>query len=338
MEQFSYDLTTSVAARTRTHIIANRRGKAALPFFVIIAFFRALFRLPHYDILHIGDPVLSVLAFLLKKFRSRPTAVTVHGLDILYKTPVYQWYLRRFLSSSDLYICISAFVERTLRTRFGITRTMIIPPGIRDTLYRPEVRRADLAPILGAEKWARPILLTVGRLVRRKGIAWFVGNVLPRLPQEILYIVVSSGPEKSAIEEEAQRHGVRDRVLLTGTVDEDTLRTLYNTADIFVMPNILVEDDAEGFGLVALEAASCARPVIASAVQGIVDAIYDGRNGFLVEAQDAAGFVEQIQRLLADEHGREQFGIAARQFTLNRFAWNTIAQKYLDAFSYLRRI
>lgn len=338
MEKFSYDLTTSIAARTRTHILANRHGKIFLPLFAFGAFLRALVNLPQYEILHLGDPVLSGLAWILKHVQHRPTAMTIHGLDILYPSPLYQRYLRRFLPSVDLYICISRYVEQTLRERFGLTRTIVIPPGIRDTFYRPGTTRSELTPILGSDPGARPILLTVARLVRRKGVTWFIGNVLPRLPEDILYVVVGDGPERVAAEEEARRHGVRARVLFTGAVAEETLSLFYNAADLFVMPNILVEDDVEGFGLVALEAASCTLPVIASAVQGIVDAVFDGRNGVLVEAGDVTGYVTEIERLIQDTTARKALGAHAREFTVSRFSWNIITQKYLDAFNHLRRL
>jgi phosphatidyl-myo-inositol dimannoside synthase len=338
MEQFSYDLTTQLATRTRTAIVANRYGKAMLPLFALWATARAGAQLKAFDVLHLGDPVLAGMGSLLRRLRGTPTAMNVHGLDILHPGPLYQWYLRRFLGSADLYICISAFVERQIRERFGITRSIIIPPGIRDTLYRPTTTRAELPALLGMDPGSRPLLLSVGRLVRRKGHAWFAGHVLPRLPAEVLYIIVGSGPETEAIRSAAVRAGVSDRLLLTGSVSEDALRVLYNTADIFVMPNILVENDAEGFGLVALEAASCARPVVASAVEGIVDAVYDGRNGVLVEAENADSFAEKISLLLSDAHRRETLSATAREFTLSRFSWNVIVQKYLDAFEHLRRL
>lgn len=338
MEKFSYELTTAVSAITRARVIANTRGKKFLPLFFLTAFLRAARHLPEFDVVHIGDPVLSGLSWALRNVHRRPTAMTVHGLDILYDAPAYQRYLRRFFRSADLYICISSYVEQVLRSTFDVSRTMVIPPGIQDTLYRPETRREELGGILGKDVSDRYILLTVGRLVRRKGVAWFVGNVLPRLSDQVIYVVVGKGPEQTAILKEAERTGVKDRVLLTGTVSADHLRVFLNTADLFIMPNVVVEQDAEGFGLVALEAATCELPVIASALQGIVDAVFDGRNGVLVEAEDAPAFTERIVELLSDEQKRRAFGTAARAFTLNRFSWETIAQRYLQAFHHLQRI
>ncbi len=338
MEQFSYDLTTSIASRVRAHIIANRGGKATLPLFLPIALARGFVRAPQYDVIHAGDPVLAGVAWALTRLRNRPTAMTIHGLDIVYPSRLYQAYLRRFLPIIDLCICISRYVERVLTERFKGTRTLVIPPGIRDTFYQPNTPRESLARLVGEEVATRPVLLSVGRLVPRKGVAWFVTHVLPRLPRETLYVVAGTGPERSTIASAAAAGGLQDRVKLLGSVSDDDLRVLYNTVDLFVMPNILVDDDIEGFGLVALEAASCGLPVVASAVQGIVDAVYDGRNGVLVAAGDADDFATRIASLLFDREALRRSGVVARAFTLTHFSWNMIAQRYITAFSHLRRL
>ncbi len=338
MERFSYDLTTSIAARTRAHIIANRFGRRALPLFLPLALARASRQRAAYDILHLGDPVLGSIGWILKTSRNHPTAMTIHGLDILYPSRLYQWYLSRFLGTVDLFICISTYVERALKERFPAARTVSIPPGIRDTMFRPETTRAELSALVHRDLTDARVVLTVGRLIRRKGAAWFVGNVLPRLPEDIIYIVVGQGRERAAILEAARAHRIERRLLLLNDLDDEHVRILYNAVDLFVMPNITVENDIEGFGLVALEAATCRVPVVAAALQGISDAVYDGRNGLLIEAENATRFTETIVRLLENVEERRRLGAQAREFTLARFSWNTIAQRYLDTFAQLCRL
>jgi len=99
------------------------------------------------------------------------------------------------------------------------------------------------------------------------------------------------------------------------------------------MPNIKVENDAEGFGLVALEAASCELPVVAAKLEGITDAIIDNQNGLLVESENSAAFVDKVKLFLQNENERKEFGKKAREFTVQNFAWSNIAQRYIDSFS-----
>lgn len=336
MEQLSYQFTTSLATRTRTHIIAHRHGgKAALPIFFGMAALRALYRAPACDVVHLGDPVLAGLAPLLRRIH-RPTAMTIHGLDILYPSSAYQRYLAACLSSVDLFLPISTFVANLLRERFGDKRSIVVPPGIHDIFYRASVARSALAPIIGQNPGQRPLLLTVGRLIRRKGVAWFTEHVLPRLPKDTLYLVAGDGPERARIEETAQRAGVGGQIILLGSVSDETLRTLYNTVDLFVLPNVPVANDVEGFGIVALEAASCGVPVVASALEGIIDAVHDRQNGRLVTAENADAFTATIMQTLSDTHAHAELRARARPFTLERFSWTVITQRYLDAFQRLR--
>lgn len=338
MEELSYNLTTSVATRTRTHIIAHQGGKILLPLFFPFALGRALPQLSAFDILHISDPVLAGLAWTLRRFRTIPTAVTIHGLDIVYPSTLYQRYLRRLLPTLDLFICISSHVETMFRERTGITRSVVITPGVHDMFYRPETKRDALTSLLGMNTGSRPVLLTVSRLVKRKGVPWFIRRVLPRLSPDVLYVIAGDGPDASEAKRAAAETGMASRVMFLGAVTDEQRRILYNTADLFIMPNIVIEHDTEGFGIVALEAATCRLPVVASNIQGIPDAVQNGKNGVLVSAGDAEAYADRIQRLLANIEERTELGKRARTYTLERFSWSRIAQQYLDAFAQLRKI
>jgi len=111
-------------------------------------------------------------------------------------------------------------------------------------------------------------------------------------------------------------------------VKDQTLKMLYNASDLFIMPNIPVEGDMEGLGLVALEANSAALPVIASKLEGIKDAVKDGKNGFLVEPYDIQRFINVIVPLLKDDGRREKIGKDAQKYTLENYSCEKIARDY----------
>ncbi len=192
----------------------------------------------------------------------------------------------------------------------------------------------QLADKLGFRPESR-ILLSVGRLVKRKGVHWFTGNVMPELVKaypDCLYLVVGSGSFCSEVRKTVAANKLDTHVLMLGSVDNETLRQIYNVSDIFVMPNIPVPGDMEGFGVVALEAASCRLPVVASNLEGIKDAVRDGQNGFLLRPEDTVSFTRIIKEFFQDPGLCESLGMRAREFTIQNFGWDSAAGKYGQEF------
>lgn len=370
METLSAEFTAALGAKTPSFVIANRHGKAALPFFLPTAALQLRRLAPHFDIIHLGDPLLTCLLplFLYKSDhqhlrppapspvssgpgatsgRRRPAvAVTIHGLDILYPNPLYQALLRRFLPRVNLALCISRFVETEMRRRFPSVQTVVITPGLRTSFALPTATgfpraskgrawvgtRHDLERALHVSFGDGPLLLTVARLVKRKGVAWFVEHVLPGVPAAH-FLVLGDGPERPRILAAARRAGVAARITLAGTVPMSVLRLAYATADLFVMPNIPNPGDAEGFGLVALEAASVGLPVLAADVEGIRDAVVEGETGRLIPPEQPEQWRTVVTRLLADAEERAQFRERAPTVVRERFSWERVANQTLAAFS-----
>jgi glycosyltransferase involved in cell wall biosynthesis len=161
---------------------------------------------------------------------------------------------------------------------------------------------------------------------------------MPKLADNTLVnIIAGSGVLEPVIRRSIEEHELQNNVFLIGWADDDTLRLLYNTADIIVMPNIPEKNHMEGFGLVALEAASCGLPVVAAGPEDIKNAIQDGKNGFLVEPGNPQVFIDIISELLRDNQKRRAFGEHARQYTLENYGWDKMAREYLGEFNILTK-
>ena len=152
---------------------------------------------------------------------------------------------------------------------------------------------------------------------------------MPKLPENIIYIVAGNGIDKENILQAITDTGLSSRVHLLGFVSNETQRVLLNTCDLFIQPNIRITGDMEGFGISVIEAASCEIPVIASRLEGLQDAIKDGEDGFLVEPENPIAYVEKIQTLLGDDSQRKEYGKQFRQYIVNHFHWKIIAEHYL---------
>ncbi|HVH11962.1 MAG TPA: glycosyltransferase family 4 protein, partial [Longimicrobium sp.] len=173
------------------------------------------------------------------------------------------------------------------------------------------------------------ILVSVGRHQERKGFHWFTEAVMPRLPRDVVYLVTGEGPTTPRIQEAIERHGLHHSVRMLGKVSEETLGRLYRGADLFVMPNIHVKGDIEGFGVVMLEAGMCGVPVLAADLEGISDVIREGDNGHLVRSGEAAAFERHILRYRADHALRAEASRRAAAHTAARFSWPAIADQYV---------
>jgi len=251
----------------------------------------------------------------------------VHGLDLVYGSRLYQWYLRMFLYA-DTYVAISAATRRLAESR-GLDPVTVITIGVAADFFKIE-RRPDADPEVAAARKNRLVLLTTGRLIPRKGVAWFVSHVLPRL--DVLYTVVGGGRDYERIKQAANDAGVSDKMLLIWQPESERLHQLFASADVFVMPNIPIPNDVEGFGIVGIEGAASGLPVVASRLEGIPDAVTDGESGILVEPANADAYVAAIQKLQADAAARVEFGERARRYVRARNDWTEVVAAYTRLF------
>lgn len=260
------------------------------------------------------------------------------GRDVTLPTVGYQWYVRRVLRSLDAVFPISrATAQECLQRGLPPSRMHVVPCGVDAQLFNaPRDRRAarrELLRAIGESAQTIPddalILVSVGRHQERKGFAWFTDHVMPRLPRDVVYLITGEGPMTPRIQEAIDRHGLVGRVRMLGKVDEEMLGRLYRGADLFVMPNIHVKGDIEGFGVVMLEAGMCGMPVLAADLEGISDVIREGENGHLVPSEDADAFVDRVMRYRASPERLGEASRGAAVYTARHFSWPAIADRYV---------
>ena len=332
IEQQNADLARFLGAECELTLIANTRGKRFLPIFYPIAILRTLWLLPQHDALFLGDGVLALLGAIAKFFNPKKAVVTVlHGLDITYRSALYQklWVHGAFHSLDGAIAVSHATKDEAVQRGFDESKVFVIPNGIEADRFRYAHDRARLSAILGHDTTDSIVLLTVGRLVKRKGAAWFIRHTLPLLPNEFCYAVAGAGPEEADIRAAIAETNAENRVHLLGMVSGPDKETLLGSADIFVQPNIPVPGDMEGFGIAVIEASASGLPVVASRLEGLADAISDGENGTLVTPKDADGFAAAIQAL-RDNAVRTNASERGRAFTRSHFDWPIIAGRYRD--------
>jgi D-inositol-3-phosphate glycosyltransferase len=217
-------------------------------------------------------------------------------------------------------------------------RIEIVPPGVDHAFFSPGDRDGARAALGwtdadrisesgGRGATQHPVLLFVGRIQPLKGLDVAVGT-LAGLEDPAAELVVVGGPSGADGPEEltkvldlAHELGVADRIRWVPPQPHHLLSTWYRAADV-----VLVPSRSESFGLVALEAAACGRPVVAAAVGGLGTIVDDGRTGLLVEGRDPASYAAAVDQLLRDEKLAAAMGIAGAE-RAGHYTWSTAAAR-----------
>ena len=332
IENQNYELGEWLGKIADVKVIANKRGKKFLPFFLLYAIIKSLFIATNYDAVILGDAVLVIVGFRLKLFYKKPVICVVHGLDLTFKNFFYQkLWVGWFLKKMDKIIAVGNETVKIAKEK-GILEDKIvfIPNGVDTEKHLVSATRNDLEKIIGQSIENKKILLTSGRLAKRKGVAWFISNVMPKLGEEFLYIIAGDGKDRENIKNAIKNTNLEKRVIMLGYISDEQRNILFNTADLFVQPNIKVQGDMEGFGISVIEAGACRLPVLASNIEGLKDAIKEGRNGFLVKSEDADAFIQKINELFSQGNPRDLFGQTVRNFVVENYSWQHIAKLYFD--------
>jgi len=154
-------------------------------------------------------------------------------------------------------------------------------------------------------------------------------TVAPKLPDSYHYVVAGDGPNRSTVSAMSEAH---KNIVYLGEVSDSEKQYLYRNSIAFLQPNIPVENDIEGFGLVVLEAVSAGTIVIASNLEGLKDAVKNERNGYLIEPKSDVQWVEVLTNLRWEKE-RSKLIEEFKKYTLHHYHWDSVAKKYLNHLS-----
>jgi phosphatidylinositol alpha-1,6-mannosyltransferase len=299
-----------------------------------------LFRLPKIvkeqsiDVVLFSSMVTAALAPLIRTKVDVPLVAINHGRDVTLPVGPYQKYIKSVFKALDATISVSNATRHECVARgMDPYRAFVLPNGlpIGSTATPPDKAKArDLVNKRFEIPTDGKFVVTVGRQVKRKGHQWFLESVLPLLDGINRIVLVGDGPENEAIQSAMHRYEGLSTIHLLGRIDDLDLNRVYDAADVFVMPNIPVPGDMEGFGIVMIEANVHGVPVVASDLEGIKDVIMNGVNGYLVTPLDASGFASKINGIgTADDLFQPQ---SVSDYVVRTFGWEAIAEKYVRTF------
>lgn len=279
-----------------------------------------------------GSGLVAPIVIILARFSGAKSILLLHGLDIIAASRLYQWFFVPFLRRADLAVCNSENTAK-LAISSGVSRDQIaiVNPGAETQAHSISHEQAKQRLDLEGKK----VLLSVGRLIPRKGLAEYIVESFAELAQEhpdIVLLVAGTEPAnalnrsgesvRARIEGAIAKFDLSDRVQLLGHVSDDEIANLYSAADVFVFPLIETPGDVEGFGMVAIEAAAYGTPTVAFDCGGVGDAVIEGENGILIAPGAYADFNDATLRLL--QHGSRD---KAREFAA-QFSWDNYSIQF----------
>jgi phosphatidylinositol alpha-1,6-mannosyltransferase len=295
-----------------------------------------LFRDRKIEVIFGGSCLVAPLIVILARLFRRRAVVQVHGLDLIYRSVLYQALCVRWGKFCDRIIANSKYTASVAEAKgFPQRRICVIPPGV-------DPERFSWANSNGGGE--NKTILFVGRLARRKGVREFIECCLNNIVREVptlRFIIVGANPSDSLAHHEdvateikraIAKCGLENHVRLMTAVDNAKLVRLYRECDLLVLPALEKADDAEGFGIVLLEAAAAGKPTVATRVGGIPDAVEDGKSGILVEAGDYKSLSQGIIEILQNSDLGLAMGDFGQRRVRDQFAWPKIVPRYVEAF------
>ena len=370
MEKQSFELIRGMQRHTKVHAIVHDGRESKFRFFWtlqqrIVAVCRAY---PGITTIHFNDGLLAAICLGHRGYPHLIRTATLHGLEVVFPNALYQRYILPRFNRLDLIFAVSQATAKACTDRgLAPEKVVVVPNGvdadIAATRLRPDFY-SFMAEHYGLDLSARRVLVAMGRSVRRKGYSWFIREVLPRLKGNFILLIIGPFQTRAAgaarwlpyvpgflrrqIElflgfptDEAQlrpllaQPNLQTKVKHLGKLPFADITQILTVSDAFIMPNIPIEGDMEGFGLVCLEACLCGTTVFAANIDGIPDAIQDGRNGRLLPAQNADAWAAALNALLENPARYALQAEAARAYTLEHFGWQKMVDGYWAQFQAL---
>lgn len=277
----------------------------------------------------------SFVASAINKGRIAHVA-TAHGSDAFGLNGSMLHLLKRYaLSGAD---AISVNSQATRRALAGLlrdsTKIEIVPIGATEDLpddTQLESRRRALR----AQHEAAPLLLFVGRLVQEKGVADFlsaIASLKSRLPRARA-IIIGDGPERSGLEHMAARLEIAGSVQFLGRLPNRVVRDYLAAADIFVAPSVRSHfGGTEAQGVSIAEAMLAGLPVIATNIGGIVDHIFDGETGLLVDEHSPNQIADAILHIYETPGQADAIGHRARSHAEQQLNMRSTAERFCEIY------
>ena len=282
-----------------------------------------------FDVLHVHEPLMPTLPMAV--LMARATGAIKVGTFHAYRESYYGYYygrplLRRVVNRLNGRVAVSRAAYEFISRYFPGVYSLI-PNGV-------DIQRfsAEATPIEAYDD-GRPTVLFVGRIEKRKGLAYLIraySQMQEALPNVRILVVGRQGRAGRGYMRYVRNRGLSG-IQFVGEVPQSELPRYYQTCDVFCSPAL----SGESFGMVLLEAMAAGKPVVATNIDGYRQVVHDGVEGRLVEPRDSASLATALIDLLQSPEMRKSFGERGR-VTARAFSWDRVAARLIRFYDEVR--
>lgn len=292
------------------------------------------------DVLFVGHAMATrgIFILLLSRCFRIPYVVLIHAghIPIGYVNRINDVSSRFFLKNARLLLANSAFTQKQLNENGFLEKTIkILMPGVDVSFFSPAKDLTAVERIrLRYAATNESLIANVGRLVPKKNQKRIIKVIADLSKQGVRAkcVIAGEGPERERLRQCIEEHGIASQVSMIGNAGREAVRDLYQAVDLVLLPSIIVNDDHESFGIVALEASACGKPVIVGKQGGQGDAVVFGKTGVTVDADDEKDIARAIAFLIENKDAARRMGEAGRQHVLANFTWEHVTDRAEEIF------
>ncbi|MEY3434199.1 MAG: hypothetical protein RL057_579 [Actinomycetota bacterium] len=312
--------------------VIRDKSKVLLPTPRVIRELQALIRQNSITKVWFGAAApLGVASRWLRKAGATRIVALTHGHEVWWsKIWPFSWAISEIGKQVDYLTYLGTFTKSALSPHIKDASKLIrVAPGIDTDHFSPS-DSMSLRQRHGLG--SRPTIVSVGRLVHRKGqdrLIEALPKVLESIPDAAL-VLVGEGPYRKHLDGLVNKYDLSGNVFFIGRINFAELPNYIGMGDVFAMPSRsrLFGLEVEGLGIVYLEASSCGLPVIGGSSGGAPDAVLDGETGYVVDGNDLTAISTQIVRLLSDAKLRKEMGERGRKWAIENWRWEIWSKEF----------
>lgn len=329
--RFRYNLSSyeNLAYRGDMHerILHSILGKISFIFFLLSFFFHGLriVKKNRIDLLHCHWWVPGgMIGYLLSLFVPLKMVITTHGSDVFILRK-FRWALpvaELIFKKAQFVTAVSTYLKFLISKDLGIdeNKIFVFPmPFDTDKFYEIEEKKVKKGTIL-----------SIGRLIQRKGYDDLLkaSRILKDEGVKFKLTIIGSGPEEKRLRKLILELNLKEHVTIIDSLPQRELNSYYNRSEVFVLPSITDwKKEAEGLGMVLLEAMACKVPVVATKSGGMVDIVFHEKTGLLVPEKNALALASAIKRFLEDENLGKKLAEEGYRFVHENFTPQATSKK-----------